>query len=427
MDGGRQHGVRAWSFRVASGLSDQGAVSLATFLTHVLLARAVSPAQYGSFAIAFSVFVLLINAHTALLSEPAAVLGPARYDHRLGPYVRAVLSLQLRGGGAIVLGSLAAGAVAWSFDPTLGACLGILAVTGPTFLWFLLGRQLCYVLNVPRRALVASLVYLGSVVASLGWLYGLERLTPWTALLTLGLGAVAGVAIQSPRLNASETENAPAEPPASRRQVARQHWQYGKWILGSGVAFWCATGLYAPVLGFARRLAEAGSFRALENLVAPLPLVFRALGLWFLPWLSRRRRSGVGSLAGDLLRLWSLTLSLALAYGVVLWGIGPDLMDLVYGPGRYRLPRSLWPWLAALPLMWALDHGLALCLRGAERTRAVFVAALAGALASVSVGFPLAIHHGVAGAVQGLLLGATVETLVLAVAFPWRERRGEAS
>lgn len=425
MDGGRRRILRVWSFRVASGLGDQGAVSLATFLTHVVLARAVSPAHYGSFAIAFSAFVLLINAHTALLSEPAAVLGPARYDHRLGGYVRAVVSLQWRGSGAIALASLAAGVVAWGFDPVLGSCLAILAVTAPAFLGFLLGRQLCYVMEAPRRALIASIVYLGAVGASLGGLHLLQRLTPWTALLTLGLAALAGGTIHRRKILLSEPEASP-EPEPSRSQVARDHWQYGKWILGSGVAFWCASGLYAPVLGFVRRLAEAGMLRAVENLVAPLPLVFRALGLWFLPWLSRRRRSGSGSLTGDLLRLWGLTLTLAVTYGLALWAAGPRLMGLLYGEGRYVLPRHLWPWLAALPLVWAFDHGLALCLRGAERTRAVFVAAVAGAVASVCFGFPLAIRHGVVGAVQGLLLGAAVETLVLAVVFPWRDRRGEA-
>ena len=63
------------------------------FVVNILLARWLTPAEYGAFALAYSVFVLLGVFHIAILIEPMLVFGPGRYRERFPEY----LGILLRG------------------------------------------------------------------------------------------------------------------------------------------------------------------------------------------------------------------------------------------------------------------------------------------------------------------------------------------
>ena len=68
------------------------------FLLNVLLARWLAPTDYGAFALAFSVFLLLLLFHNALLSGPMLVFGPGKYRERFPEY----LGILLRGHFALI-------------------------------------------------------------------------------------------------------------------------------------------------------------------------------------------------------------------------------------------------------------------------------------------------------------------------------------
>src|SRR5437870_5869011 len=72
--------------RIGLGIADQGVMSGANFLLSVLLARWLSAAQFGQFAVAFSVFLFLAGFHNALIVEPMSVLGAARNRDNLPAY-----------------------------------------------------------------------------------------------------------------------------------------------------------------------------------------------------------------------------------------------------------------------------------------------------------------------------------------------------
>ncbi len=61
------------------------------FLVSVLLARWLSPEQYGAYALAFSIFLLLAGVHQSLLIEPMLVFGPSSYRDQLREYLGALL------------------------------------------------------------------------------------------------------------------------------------------------------------------------------------------------------------------------------------------------------------------------------------------------------------------------------------------------
>ncbi|MDR7400087.1 MAG: hypothetical protein QN144_12370, partial [Armatimonadota bacterium] len=71
--------ARVWASRGLWAVADQGLFSGANFVVNVLLARWLSPAEYGAFAVALSIFYLLAGFHSAVLTEPMMVFGAGRY------------------------------------------------------------------------------------------------------------------------------------------------------------------------------------------------------------------------------------------------------------------------------------------------------------------------------------------------------------
>src|SRR5579859_395061 len=82
-----------WGIRGGSSILQQGMFAGAHFLTNILLARWLSPASYGAFALVYSFFLLILTGSMALFFEPLLVFGPGRYANRLSSYVVILVKL----------------------------------------------------------------------------------------------------------------------------------------------------------------------------------------------------------------------------------------------------------------------------------------------------------------------------------------------
>src|SRR5690348_2243243 len=65
---------------------DQGMFSFANFIMNVFLARALSPSEYGVFAVGQSLFLFIVGFQNALIIEPMSVLGAHKYATRQNSY-----------------------------------------------------------------------------------------------------------------------------------------------------------------------------------------------------------------------------------------------------------------------------------------------------------------------------------------------------
>ena len=91
---------RVWIGRGALALTDQALFSGAGFLLSLLLGRWLTPAQYGAYALAFSVFLFASSFHNSLILEPMGVIGPASYKQNLPAYIAKLVKLH----GYVALG-----------------------------------------------------------------------------------------------------------------------------------------------------------------------------------------------------------------------------------------------------------------------------------------------------------------------------------
>src|SRR5574337_1323441 len=84
-----------WLSKVFLAVMDQGLISGSNFVMSILLARWLSAEQYGAYALAFSIFLLLSQFYVSLLLEPMAVFGGSTYRYRQQGYLGALLWIHL--------------------------------------------------------------------------------------------------------------------------------------------------------------------------------------------------------------------------------------------------------------------------------------------------------------------------------------------
>lgn len=400
-----------------SGLTailDQALFVGASTLMVFLLGRGLDANEYGGFVLAYSTFLLLAQAQTALFAEPMSVFAPSRYREGADAYVRAVERLNLRAGllsavafaaAAGLLAMLGQRASAWAF---LGAGLA-----APFLLALWLRRRTFYLQGRIGRSVAASAVFLAAGVAGVAALYRLGALGAFSGMLALGAASVIALAASRP----PHADGGPGPP-----DLVRAHWDYGRWALLTALLGWCGN-LYYFLLPLRHGLGSAAELRALMNFVYPVIQVNQALALLLLPrWAAHGARAGFARSLQRLAALWAAG-SLALCAGAAL--AGAAVVHFVYA-GRYDAVAPLLPWVFLLVLPDGIAYVIANGLRASRAPRDVALAALALPAVVLLPGLPLVLRFGPRGAVAAMLLASLVQLALVWRAWTRPEERAAA-
>ncbi len=312
--------ARRWATKGSLAILDQGLFSGANFLVNILLARWLSPEEYGAFAVALSIFYLLVGFHTAVLTEPMMVFGAGKYREHFRKY----LGMLFYGHWAIsVLISLGLGGASWFLirrGSPLGEALLGLAVASPFLLLLWLMRRACYANMRPAWAVAGSVINLLAVLAGLFLLWQAGLLSTLTGLVLLGAAAGTaslGLAILSLRPSVWGFWGNPMP-----GMVLRDHWGYGSWNFLGVIAYWASGQILMLLIPLFLGLAASAAVAAVWNLYRPVSLFMQSLGLVLLPifsrWIGdglensevRRRATRFALLFGGTVAMYGLVLSI---------------------------------------------------------------------------------------------------------------------
>lgn len=393
-------GWMVWVGKGSFAILDQGLFAGSNFLLNVLLARWLAPADYGAFALAYSVFMLLGVFHNAIFTEAMLVFGPGKYRERFPEY----LGILLRGHFALMLPGAAlltatAFLLGWAYSPAVERAFLALAIAGPFILLLSLLRRAFYVRLNPGWAAVGGAVYLLILLASILTLRTAGRLTPATGFLAMAAASLITCLLLLVLLRPTLATDSSAI-----RAVAADHWRYGKWAAAAAGPGWVSDNIYFLVLPAWVGLAEAGALKALLNLAQPALQTISALGVLLLPILVRDRDCG-GTRAMN--RTMKLSLALfflgSACYLALLCGFRLQIFHFLYA-GKYTGYAS-WPLLLVglLPFAQCLLIVTAGALRALEQPNLVFWSAVGSAAVALALGVPLASSLGVGGALAGLM------------------------
>jgi len=412
--------LRKWSSRGIIAILDQGLISGSNFLVAILLARWLAPQQYGSYALAFEIFLFLAALYGSIILEPMSVFGPSVYSGNLISYlggllrIHCVLSLSTM---AVLFASAAAlhAARPSSFLPA--ALMGI-GVATPCLLLFWLARRGFYIVFLPQKAVLGACIYSALLLAGLALLYKFRSLSPFSAFLLLATGAIATGPLMLRWLRAGLVQTAAGFP---LMDIVRRHWTYGRWAVANSVVIWCSQAIYYLLLGSFFALAEAGKFKALMNLGSPIGQAFVAISLLSLPLASRAHHQD-GIVAGRFVwRLTFLYLGGTCLYWAGLLLLRGPIVHHLYG-GRYMQVINLLPWVALGSTLRISGTAQTLVLKAMHSPAKAFVAYSSACFAAIAVGVPCTRWFGLRGALFGWTLSGAA-ALIGAVIMVRRESK----
>jgi O-antigen/teichoic acid export membrane protein len=386
---------RRWSLNVLFSTADQGLFSGANFLGAILLAKSVSPEEYGAYSVGFAIYLLFTSFYTSLVLEPVSVLGwnlssalgTVKYLYRLGLFHLA-LTLPLLAG--VVISSFFAGRL----RPVL-----LMMATALPFALLIWGiRRVAYVYTKPLAACVCSGVYCISLLGAMQLLRGRGYLS---APSFFGCMAFAAIVAAVPGLTVAlrHAPDQPALPPTSplpEPSLFRQHWSFGKWLVIS--SFMTTVSAQAQFLISAAflDLKSAGVLRAMMNFTLPPLQVIQAVSILALPPMSRKFDSGDHR---DFLRMGHIvTLGLTggtVLFEVILFLFRSSLSSIAYG-NKYPGYSLLIPVLGLLAVMQALAS-YSLVMRAMRRPQATLYIAGASLICVLVLTAPATKFFGVYG------------------------------
>jgi O-antigen/teichoic acid export membrane protein len=258
--------------RAFAALLDQGAVSLASFGTGILLSRAfVGPerVQLGLYYLAVTIGILIVEVQNALVSTPHMVTAPTLKPELLRQFNGSALihHAALSGIITVILVFFALGAPAMglaSHQAMLIAC----AVTAAGLGVRNFARFLNFALHRPGVACIADWVVTILQLAGILVLVRTHRLSAWSAVGVIGLASFAG-GVLALGLSAG----------LLRIHISRawrdfrDNWRLSRWVFGSGVVWNIGTNFYPWMIDrFSSALQTAvwGNCNAVSSLGNPL-------------------------------------------------------------------------------------------------------------------------------------------------------------
>ncbi len=403
---------RLWAGRGAVAFVDQLLTSGSNFALSIILARVLPAAEYGAYAVAFAIFLLIANLYQGALLTPSLLLGTARFADRKGEYAGAMIRLHYwLGAGCLALLGLAALAFATLSDKQdLARCLAAMAVATPAVLLLWLVRSAWYLRLEPGPAAWGAGLYAVVLVGGLLALRQLEWLTAVSGILMMGsAGMVAGMwllfrlkPVWGGRLSVSE--------------VWREGWQYGRWEMAIAFAAWLPASLCYPVAATVLGDSQAGALRALQNFALPVTQAMTSVLRLLQPYVSGKFGRDGESPARMVWLLTGLALAGTAFYLLIVSVLRRPLLGIAYS-GKFLEAVDLLPWMILPAVLATGTESLAMGLRAMRGSKRLILAYLAASIVYLATGIPAARAFGLTGVASTLVLANLAGLVTVAVLF----------
>lgn len=398
--------------------ADQAVISLSNFLGTIILARQVSPTELGVYGVGFIAINLTRALQEGLIVQPLNVFGAPMDDSSFKRYASSSAILQVLLAATLALLASAGG---WLLTTTGNDTAGPAVFA----LWFaVLGWQLqefCRralytrgrVFNALANSILANTVRLGLMV-----LWGAQgRLSGVTALTAIGWGSFAALV---PGL--WSTRDYWTRDILSLGYTLKNNWAFGRWILGGSVANWLSVEFYPVLTAGMISFAAAGAYRALQNLVAPIHLLLRAIDTFFTPRAARLyEQSGMPGLARLLGLVYLATAFPMLGVLVVAVLFRQSLLHFLYGDTYLEYSQGIVLMVIFYALLYAYGP-LQSAFKAMRRSRPIFIANMVATIAMITIGIMAILRWGVYGTLGGQVINALLVNIILWES--WRRAKG---
>ena len=386
------------------GVLDQVLSSATNFALTLLAGRLLGPRGLGVVVVAFSVYLLALTLHRALVNDPLVVASAHLAVQERHRAVRSAVALILCS-GVIFSGAILALAVL--LPPTGASGLRLIA---PWIVPALLQDLWRSVLFRDRRGAAAALndgLWAVGIVVALP--VAIVTRQEWAVMGAWGFGAALGAVA-----GFVQTRVRPERPGPAWQWWRRAVWPFGRW-LGLESLVWSAhSQAVVFLLGWLLGAGGLGGLRAAEALFAPMTLLGPALDLPGLPAMARALAESAAAARRRALQLSSMALTAVAAYLVVVGLLRRQVLTIVFGAEFASFAGLVVP-IGVNQLLYAGAIGFSLLLKAQRRGRALVASRMLSSVSSLLLVLYLGSRYGVLGASWGLALGSGLRWVSVAL------------
>ncbi|HEY61433.1 MAG TPA: oligosaccharide flippase family protein [Anaerolineae bacterium] len=388
---------------------DQGFISISNFIAAVFLARNVDPTQFGIYAVGFLLLHLIRAIQDGLIVQPMNAFGSIMPFPEFKEYVSSSGLLQ----GILAINNAIIAAVGGIILTKLGN-----DTAGPTLfaLWLpFLGwqmqefiRRLFYVRRMVKHAMLNTFVTNAIRLGILFYWGKIGLLSGKAGLIAIAWGASAGFIFGIIQTRKYWTLNF-----YPLRKTIRKNWGYGRWILGSSTANWVAAEVYPLLAAGLISFAAAGAYRALQNLVAPIHVLLRAIDTFITPRAAQIYQTNGRRGTWRLMRIVYLVAGIPIIGLLILTCLYPTtLLRLLYNETYVDYSNGM-ILMAIFYGLWFLYWPLQAIFKAIQITKPIFFANLVAIFSMFTIGIISIKQWGVYGAIGGQALNALIVSVIL--------------
>ena len=371
----------AFARLLSSAVVIQALLSAASFVIGLILIRSTTDVQYGYFILASNAILLLASLQNAFCSPVLAIRINRLDRHGRGELVGGLYREQRRilpAAGALAI-VVALGL--WALQ-VLNADTGLLMLATVAATLAILYREyfriVLFAFRRPHDVLRTDLFYIVLMVAGV-WVATLTPAPAVTAVLTLGLAAVASGMLLSRTLHRDEPWST-----GSPRGLLREIAPLAAWTTAGAAIHWTFSQGYIYLVAGTLDVAAVAALAATRLLLMPINLLSTGIGSLMLPlssgWLHRH---GAALLWRRLCLMAAGMAAATLAYFILLWFARDWIFAVVFRKQFAQRDELLLLWGAVL-LVMVLRAQLAYLLAAQGRFRALTLLTLVSAVTSLA-------------------------------------------
>jgi O-antigen/teichoic acid export membrane protein len=388
---------------------DQSIISISNFLATLILARTVSPTELGMYGVGFTSLRLVRSIQEGLTIQPLNTFGAAQELPEFRRYASSTSLIQVI---LAVLSAVSAAVLGWLLIRTGND------VAGPTifalwhnFLWWQLQeyvRRVLYTRGAVRSAVINTLIANGVRLGLMFYWLSKDQLTGISGLNAIAWGSL--VALIPGIWQTRSYWTAACDPILA---TFKKNWHFGKWIMGGVLANWVSVEFYPVLTAGMVSFAAAGAYRAIQNLVAPIHMLLRAIDTFLTPRAAKTYQAAGMPGVGRVLRLTYLLAGFPVLAILGIAVLFPrQILEFLYGSTYLEYSNGMVLMAIFYTLLFAY-YPLQAAFKAIHLSRPIFIANGAAILVMFTLGIWTILEWGVYGTILGQILNALVVNAIL--------------
>lgn len=388
---------------------DQWLISGTNFFLSIILARVLSPSEFGLYIFAFTTLVVTVGFMNSTITSPLSVLGAPVGKETWNKFL--CVSLIMFFFVSIFLMIILFTSYFCLKESIYHLNASVLGAVGIIVLPYLgqefVRRALLTRLKVRYAFLIDMITYLTRLLMVLLFVY-LEDIDCTTIIYIFGFTSLLGIIfglyssdlilkVQDFRIDYS---------------ILKEFWNYSKWTLAEWVPFVLSGQLYIFVVTFVLGNDANGILGACRNLIAPLSILLIGIMNFALPYYSNvNKASGENKLKRSLRGFFTVLLTCVLIYLVVVNFYAEQFLYFLFG--KYSMYANV-VFLYSVGIFFNfLFKPADMYLRVIIKPKLVFISRLITGVICVILCYPLVLYFGIEGAVYTYILSQVTMCIFL--------------